>query len=395
MTRVTIRRLTVEETLDEFFELTQYAFRSSPPYGDKEDWSVAIRQRKDATYFGTLEDDQVVATVAGSPMTQQVRGAMYDVCGVWGVVTAPAARRKGYSRRLMASLLTAAREAGEPLSCLYPFRASFYERLGYVKFPLSSKVTFAPSALAPLLGQDLGGDVERVLLGDGYDTYRTYLKRLQQRTHGMGVFVHGEKWRAKKENRSWLAVARVGSQVVGVMTYRLEGDEVTRFALRADRFYYDTRQARYLLLQWLARHVDQAFEVELWIPPGERPEMWLADIQPAVTAPPREAMGRVVDLAGLGDMETGPGTFTARVSDPLCPWNERLWRFETVDSQLTVARAEEADCDLTIQAIAALVYGTLDPGDFVYRGWGDPSPDLQKTMRTMFPPRLPYLHERF
>lgn len=38
-----------------------------------------------------------MASIAGSAMTQLVRGAIYDASGVWGVVTDPAARRKGYS----------------------------------------------------------------------------------------------------------------------------------------------------------------------------------------------------------------------------------------------------------------------------------------------------------
>jgi hypothetical protein len=51
-------------------------------------------------------------------------------------------------------------------------------------------------------------------------------------------------------------------------------------------------------------------------------------------------MGRVVDVARIGGMETGPGGFTARVSDPLCPWNEGVWRFETVDGKLQVISME-------------------------------------------------------
>jgi hypothetical protein len=106
-------------------------------------------------------------------------------------------------------------------------------------------------------------------------------------------------------------------------------------------------------------------------------------------------MGRVVDVAGIGGMETGPGCFAARVSDPLCPWNTGVWQFEAVDGRLQVDRASQADCDLSIQALAALIYGTHDPGDFVFREWGNLSPALQTIMRAMFPPLVPYLHEYF
>jgi len=60
---------------------------------------------------------------------------------------------------------------------------------------------------------------------------------------------------------------------------------------------------------------------------------------------------------------------------------------------LTVSPAKTADCQLTIQGLSALVYGVSDPEDFALRGWGDPSPALIDTLRMIFPPRLPYLHE--
>ena len=395
MKDVTIRRMSMEEILDILHALTSYAFYPSPPLRDKEDRGAILQHRKGATYLGAFEDGRGVATAVNSPMTQQVRGNLYGAGAVWGVVTDPTARRQGYCRRLMARLLSLDRDEGRPFSCLYPFRASFYERLGYVKFPLASWVTFDPAPLVPLLDQELDGTVERLLIGDGYDDYRAYTKGLQRRTHGMAVFLSGEKERVQKENGSWLALARVEGNVVGVMRYALQGERVTRFILRAYRFYYDNSQARTLLLRWIARHVDQANEATLYLPPFEHPELWMDDIEVSTASLPRSAMGRVVDIAGLGEMRTGPGRFAARVSDPLCPWNEGLWEFETVDGHLRVGRANSAECELRIQALGALIYGTNDPGDFVHRGWGNPSSSVQATMRTMFPPRLPYLHELF
>ena len=106
-------------------------------------------------------------------------------------------------------------------------------------------------------------------------------------------------------------------------------------------------------------------------------------------------MGRVLDVAKIGGVQTGPGCFSAHIADPLCPWNEGIWQFETRDGMLQVSPTDEADCDLSIHALAALVYGANDPDSFAIRGWGSPSPPVQETMRTMFPPQAPYLHEFF
>jgi predicted acetyltransferase len=395
MTDITIRRMSSEEILEAMFPLTSYAFRASPPFSGEEEWQETIRQRQGVSYYALFEGKAAVATVASTAMSQQVRGALFPAGGIWGVATHPGARRKGYCRRLMVDLLAAEREEGRALSCLYPFRESFYERLGYVTFPAARTATLKPASLAPLLGQDLGGQIELLLIGDGYDLYRDYLHRLQRRVHGLGLFVHGDQAQAQKSNRSWLALAQVDGEPAGLLLYELKGEEVTQFTLRAYRFYYDNSRARYLLLQWIARHVDQASQAELWLPCYEHPETWLADLQVRTESQARAPMARVVDVAGLGGMGTGPGRFSARIADPLCPWNEASWHFESVDGHLQVGPARRAECDLTIQALSALVYGTHDPGDFAFRGWGPPPAALQATLRAIFPPLLPHLHEYF
>jgi predicted acetyltransferase len=392
---VHIRRMLPEEMLDVLFSLTSYAFHASSRIRERDDWDEAILARKGTIYHALFEGETGVASVASSAMTQQVRGTSYAAGGIWGVATHPLARRKGYCKRLMAQLLAADREEGRIVSCLYPFRESFYEKLGYVTFPLPRIAKLKPAALAPLLNQDLGSEVELLPIGDGYDTYRHFVRQLQQRTHGLAYFVHGTKAQVQKRNRSWLALAQVDGAPAGLMLYQLQGQDVGQFTLRATRFYYDTAQARYLLLQWLARHVDQASEIEIWLPPFEQPETWLADMQVRTESQERAPMGRITDVIQIGGMQTGPGCFRARVVDPLCPWNEGAWQFETVDGRLQVGQAEEAACDLTIQALTSLIYGTHDPGDFAFRGWGNPPAEVRASMRAMFPPRVPFLHEYF
>src|SRR5512139_2399033 len=207
MTNTAIRELHGDEMLEVMYGLNAYAFRESPPFADRAEWQEAITHREGFVYYALLEEDTPVAGAASGAMTQQVRGALFGMGGIWAVATHPAARRKGYSRAVMTRLLAAVREAGQPLSCLYPFRESFYERLGYVTFPVPRTAKLTPLSLLPLLEQDLGGQVDLVPIGDGYDTYRDYLCTLRQRTHGMALFDHPDRFTAQR-NRSWLAVAR-------------------------------------------------------------------------------------------------------------------------------------------------------------------------------------------
>jgi predicted acetyltransferase len=394
MNDITIRELQGDEMLEAMYGLNAYCFHLSPPLTNKDEWKDIVSHREGVTYFALLENGKAISGVAGTVMLQNVRGKIFEANGVWGVASAPSARRQGYCRKVMKELLSALREKGQAFSCLYPFRESFYERMGYVTFPLPVIAKLSPPVLLPLLEKDLGGQVELALIGDGFDTYLDYLHTMQKDTHGMALFKTPDLYAAQR-NRLWLALAKVNGQAAGLMLYQVKGEEVARFLFSAPRFYYTSSQGKYLLLQWIARHTDQASQVEIWLHPTERPETWLADTQVKIESQVRAPMVRILDISRLSGMSVGPGSFSARITDPLCPWNEGIWRFAEQGGQLQVNPSQFMDCTLTIQALTALVFGTHDPGDFATRGWGDPSPELQNTLRRLFPSRLPFMHEYF
>jgi len=396
MPQTEVRSLVDQEMRDAMFPLGMYAFRASPPFVEREEWEKRARERNGVTYFALFEDGVPAVGAGSTAMHENLRGALYPASAVWGVATHPAARRKGYVRQVMTALLTAERESGKVLSALYPFRESFYERLGYASLPQTKLARFSPIGTTPLLKKELGGRVVFKLLSEVYNLYREFLLELQPKIHGMGVFDYGNPDNALR-NPVWAALAYVEDELEGVMLYKLkDSDAPHQFTLEASRFYTRNSRGRNLLLEWIARHIDQVAQVEIQLPAFERPELWLTDLRVKTTldfAP----MGRVLDIARLGGMHCAAGGFTVQVSDPVCPWNEGCWRFETQDGCLLVSPAAQADalCTLTIQAVTALVYGTLDPQDFSMRGWGEPSLELQATLRAMFPTQFAHLHEEF
>jgi predicted acetyltransferase len=380
--------------LDVLYSLTQYSLHPSPPFEDKEKWEENVRGRKGVTCFATFENEKPVSVAVSTTMTQNIRGKLYPASGVWGVSTDPAGRRKGYCRKTIASLLEADRNAGNVFSNLYPFRESFYERMGYVAFPLTKVAKFSPAFISPTLKLELDGEVELKLIGEVYEDYREYLANMRISQHGLAIFDVGALSTANR-NRLWVAIARINGKIKGMMLYRLLGEEVTKYNFQAIRFYYQTSQARYLLLNWIARHVDQANRVELWLAEDEYPELWISDIDVKVESAVRPAMNRVLDVAKISGMNTGKGSFSAKIIDPICPWNEGLWKFESINGCLQVTKSTKSECELTIQGLSALIAGTRDPQDFPIVGWGDPNPKVQTVMRGIFPAARPYLHENF
>ena len=394
MSTTTIRRIEGDEILTILHSLSTYAFRASPPLPDIAESAEWRKSHPEILYVAAFDDRTAVACAGASPLTQNVRGALFKMAGIHNVATHPAARRKGYAKGVLKHTFALLRQQGHVFSCLWPFRELFYEKMGYVTFPLARRCTLHIPALAPLLDRDLGGDVDLTVIGDGFSAYRDYLFAALSRLHGMAVFDVADTVGAQR-NRFWLALARVEGEVVGAMLYELRGEQIADFTMIVRRFLYRTSQGKYLLLAWIAHHTDQASKVELWLPAFEHPETWLDDLKISAEPVPLSPMGRVLDVAKMGGMQTGAGRFTARLSDPICPWNNGVWSFETANGMLEASPGGKAQCDLGMQAIAALAYGTRDPADFSIRGWGAPSPELQETMRAMFPARIPYLHESF
>jgi len=387
-----ILQLTGDKMYEALYALNNYAFHASPPFPNKEEYFERMRQRE-VLYYACLEDDVAVAGVASGSLHQNVRGKIFPISGIWGVATHPAARRKGYSRDIIRQILEAEYTAGKVFTALHPFRDSFYERLGYVSMHLPRVVRFKTAALTPLARKDLEDYCQLMLVSEGYEIYRDYLFAMQRSMHGMALFDHSSK--ANIRNNEWLLLVRRNNQVEGLMLYRLTGAEVTHFTLCADRFFYRNSQAKYLMLSWIARHVDQAENVEIRLTPYEYPETWFPDLNVKYDTAPVAPMVRVLNVAKLSGMHTTPGSFTSTITDPLCPWNAKAWRFESVDGILQVSEVKSADITLPIQGLTALVFGSHDPEEFTFRGWGDPYPQQQEAMRSLFPPMIPYIHEWF
>ncbi len=392
--KTTIRSLQGSEMLDALYTLASYSLHSSPPLEDRQEFDTDVGGRAGINCQATFEDDQAVSIAISTPMTQNMRGQLFAAGGVWGVATFPSARRKGYCRQTVTRVLALDREAGMVFSNLYPFRESFYQRLGYVAFPLSKTVRFATRFLEPALKIETGGEITLHLIGEAFDNYREYLAEMRTHQHGMALFDQGNRAWANK-NLMWAAMAKFDGKIEGFMMYQLQGDESTKYNLSALRFFYKTSRARYLLLNWIARHIDQAEQVELRLPAGEYPETWLEDLRLKTEPAFGPAMSRILDVAKIGGMQVGEGIFSARIIDPICPWNEGGWRFESIDGRLQVSKVAHVECELSIQGLSALIAGVYEPQDFIYRGWGNPDPALQATMRVMFPQACPYMHEMF
>src|SRR5690349_3542811 len=217
-----IRQITADERPATLFPLQAYAFMPSPWDDD-----LAAKYRERMRYFTTTtcliaeEDGETLAGVAALPMRQNVRGLVHDMAGVASVTTHPSARRRGLVRELLGRLLRQTREQGCGVSALYPFRPSFYARFGFVGIPRSRTARFTPEGLSELLRRDLPGSVQRLPIREGFEAYDALLHRLLADRHGFAVFDETRSAEIREEPM-WVALARVGDEVVGAVRYRVD-----------------------------------------------------------------------------------------------------------------------------------------------------------------------------
>src|ERR1700753_1828129 len=140
-----MREIGAAERASVSLPMQAYAFQATPASDDL----VNRLERRQCFYAGNLtlvaeEDGAAVAQVDGLPMRQNVRGVVYPMAGGAGLARLPRARRRGYARALLNELLGRMRDSGHAVSALYPFRASFYQRFGYVGLPAIRTIAFPP-----------------------------------------------------------------------------------------------------------------------------------------------------------------------------------------------------------------------------------------------------------
>jgi predicted acetyltransferase len=197
-----------------------------------------------------------------------------------------------------------------------------------------------------------------------------------------------------RESSSWLAIAKQGEEIIGIMRYNLKGKSLDQL-FSAQDFLYINSQAKYLLLNWIARHIDQATKVELTLNPNITGEILFTDIRPKFEGVFVAPMARVTSLSPLNDLPCGEGTIDIQLIDPDCDWNNGNWHFYSQNGHLKISKGTKADCTLRIQGLTGLIYGVYRPEELNLRGWGEIDPQSENILERLFPPAVPFIHAMY
>lgn len=265
--------------------------------------------------------------------------------------------------------------------------------MGYVTLPQAKKIRFDPRTLAPIFKMDLDGNVELLPFIEGQKDYWSFMETMQKETHGMAVFAMPQTYTGKALDY-WLAVARQDEKILGIMRYNLTG-QIMDQKFTAPDFLFINAKGKFLLLNWIARHIDQATQVELTLNPAIYGENLFTGIRPQFEGLFVAPMARVVCLEALQGIPCGRGGIKIEITDSDCGWNKGVWEFSSDEGQLNLRKSQKADCTLTIEGLTGLIYGVYSPDEIVSRNWRKIDWEKQRRLIEMFPPAVPYLHETY
>ena len=401
---------------EEFREMLSYAFnpeggpRSFEP--DEEPPAPAqIGENRglfDVAEAGTRGDDTpgteaaLLVACRHIHLAATLRGEPVEVVGITGVSSPPEHRRRGLVRRLMADSLAECRDRGIPLSALWPFKYSFYRRLGWAVSNTYATQEFPVDAIA-FAREDRPEAGEFVRL-EADDWARLSAVRA---AHGAGYELtvdRTEEWWRKRVFSGWDTDPYVygyerDGDLRGYLVYRISSGDDGRTLRAWDAAFVD-HAARLALLGFIADHDSQVSRVFLYGPPDET----LLDLVPepdevdlAVKAGP---MVRLVDVAPALEAHPYPdadGDVVLEVSDPLCDWNEGRFAVTVSGGEATVAETDDdPDAVLDVGTLSQLSVGYRAVDDLATTGeLSAATPGAIDHLDRLFPPRNPFLREGF
>ncbi|MQA91800.1 MAG: GNAT family N-acetyltransferase [Gemmatimonas sp.] len=410
-----------EDDVPSFAQVCAHSFPSvglSPP-----EWEVSLRDDVrggvDTLWIGEEdggeEDGGVVAGCRLFRYQQWISGVRMPMTGLSTVAISATHRRRGLAGDLVATGLREARATGDAVSALYPFRTSFYHRLGYGMSGEVRQYRVRP--------RDLPDNPARrhVEIADTPEA-RADIPSIYDR------WVPAQTGQVVRGRRAWELVWQQDTRHAAI--YRADPDRATGYVVF--RYLTDDRRggraidveeivwldpaARAALYGWLASLADQWDFILYRAHPEESFVEFLRELcYPAEGIPPWHSwfptsnvlagpMFRILDVErAWGERRVDPEwslTLALELHDPQIPENEGEWTLRLDEGRVHVRRGASGPADLRlalpIDVLSRIFIGALAPSAAVMAGLADvvgTAPVLALDRALRLP--LPWTFDRF
>jgi predicted acetyltransferase len=387
-----------EEGIKIINQIAMYAFNESPQETSYLKRLRASKFREYSVQYLVTFNDQLVVTGTIHSLTQNLRNKTVKMGGVATISSLPEVRRKGLVKKLIIEMFQKMREDNQVVSCLVPFRESFYEDIGYINFPQWEWIELDIKNLEKIPSLDTKIHYVRnqgkILSKEFYN----YLQEIVEANHGFVCFDQLKFQEIYEETNHWIMLVKEDKQTIGAIMYRITGWEEQMIL---PYLYYSDLKALIGILNWLKLHFNQVKSVKFLIPKHINLELLFTDLKIKKQSY-QSAMGRIIDVSKLNGLTVSKGKIQLQIADEQCPWNNKIWIFECQDGKLVVEdnqpEPSERNSDLalvTIQGLSALVYGCYDEEVLKIRSWIKATTVDFQTLITMFPKKDPFMNEDF
>jgi predicted acetyltransferase len=335
--------------------------------------------------------------------------------GLAAVAVSPSHRRRRVAGRLVTSGLRHARERGDLVSALYPFRIRFYEELGYGLAGEAHQYLLPPEQF-PDSAERLR--IELVRGDDDHQTIRALYDRWAPSQNGQLVRHDGHWQRLWEGERAGVVYRGEGGEPEGyaVVRYRADLPPAERF-LEVEERVWLTPAARRGIYAWLASLGDQ------WrlLTYRAHPEEGFAEVVreprlPLAGGPPHWGlwfpsatlmagpMFRLLDVGRAWEQRraepSAATTLGLEVQDEQVPENAGSWRLRLEDGRVGVERSGGGGVDvslrLPVRVLSRLFIGALTPTVAVDAGLAETDrPDRLAALDAALRLPRPWTFDRF
>jgi predicted acetyltransferase len=333
-------------------------------------------------------DGQIVASMVLYPFSAHVRGQQVPVTGIGSVAVSPEHRRRGIGEAFLRSALREMRSNGQAISVLYPFRGSYYRKLGYGTFEMVHLMAIAAGSL-PSADETRG--VRRLMLPDRPAVQALYD---QVAAHGHFALARTVDWWNRRlwgYPGEWVVYeGKRRGQIEGYLYYEVDTSHGPfKLALALNEFVASTPEAHRGLVGYLASLSDQVSEIH-HAAPGDN--SWPLLLKSSQNLRPGAEIGLMADTGNLGAgcmmrivdvkaaLESLPaapgerGDIVLVVEDSLLPQNARAWKVSVREAKFKVRpelpprpsprgvlRAKLPRLTAPAEALGPMFAGTLSP----------------------------------
>ncbi len=348
--------------------------------------------------LGVFQDRILQASAQMIPYTIRLRGALLPCAYIVGVDTAPAARNKGYARRLLRACLEEQRRRKQPISLLMPFEGQFYYRYGWPFCYFHQQLELAPQELrcaAKPWGQLKQVDLSaaRPVLARIYEQFiQPYDGAVCRTETGWQLLLED----AALEHTQCFLLEQQGQAVGYCLWTPLPGKILIR------EMAWCSAAAKAGLLDFLRQAVPPEQRLWLELPDDDSLVYQLAaDKKAAVRYP--FLMARIADVAQCLEALHYPDIavqLKLAVEDGFAPWNDGVFAVTLAGGRATVASLPEAvktaaDAQITIDGLSQLVMGARSAGQLARQGILQAEPQIGAILQQLWPTRQLYINEYY